>query len=476
MLVNFAVLLVSVGLVLLIVGVLIAKQYTLRSKLLTAFLVIVLMPIAALSVIDNYLMRESITQSANKTLATAAKQTASRVDQFNDSVLLATQTASKLPALIEYLGKDNKLMEDNPGALENLNVLRSRDANVISYALLLPSGINVLDTLAKNVGKDESAENYFQHLVKNGGSYRSPVTFINKTPSLFFSSIVKNSSGQFLGVLRAQFHADVLSDIVKSARGFAGLGSFAVLLDENMMRLVHGRKPDLSYTLAQTLEYTELSMLRDNKQVPNLARLDYVENTHWVSSVNASGFEPDALVKQFHGLGADLYSASVAKLNSAPWKVVFAQPQDIVLQPVTDQTTIALLIAGVVTVIVMLIVLGTTQILLGPVRRLTDVVKAVADGELSKKAVVEASDEIGDLATAFNTMTSNIETLVYDLEEEIKNHDLTSDHLRKVSLAIEQSPISVMITDLEGVIEYVNPELCRSSGYQVVVSCRAGNL
>ena len=233
-----------------------------------------------------------------------------------------------------------------------------------------------------------------------------------------------------------------------------------------MLRLVHGRKPDLSYTLARTLEYTELSILRDNKQVPKLARLDYVENTHWVNSVNASGFEPVALVKQFHGLGTDLYSASVAKLNSAPWKVVFAQPQDIVLQPVTDQTSIALLIAGVVTVIVMLIVLGTTQILLGPVRRLTDVVKAVADGELSKKAVIEANDEIGGLATAFNTMTGNIETLVYDLEEEIKNHDLTSDHLRKVSLAIEQSPISVMITDLEGVIEYVNPELCRSSGYQ----------
>ncbi|MEH6470532.1 MAG: PAS domain S-box protein [Halopseudomonas sp.] len=37
--------------------------------------------------------------------------------------------------------------------------------------------------------------------------------------------------------------------------------------------------------------------------------------------------------------------------------------------------------------------------------------------------------------------------------------------LRKLSAAIEQSPVSVMITDLEGIIEYVNPALLRITGY-----------
>lgn len=37
--------------------------------------------------------------------------------------------------------------------------------------------------------------------------------------------------------------------------------------------------------------------------------------------------------------------------------------------------------------------------------------------------------------------------------------------LRKVTAAIEQSPVSVMITDTKGTIEYVNPTFCKITGY-----------
>ena len=48
--------------------------------------------------------------------------------------------------------------------------------------------------------------------------------------------------------------------------------------------------------------------------------------------------------------------------------------------------------------------------------------------------------------------------------------DVTVQHeaderLRKLSAAIEQSPVSVLIANRHGVIEYVNPHFCRSSGY-----------
>jgi PAS domain S-box-containing protein len=41
------------------------------------------------------------------------------------------------------------------------------------------------------------------------------------------------------------------------------------------------------------------------------------------------------------------------------------------------------------------------------------------------------------------------------------------DELRKLSQAIEQSPASIMITNLEGKIEYVNPKFCAISGYSL---------
>lgn len=40
-----------------------------------------------------------------------------------------------------------------------------------------------------------------------------------------------------------------------------------------------------------------------------------------------------------------------------------------------------------------------------------------------------------------------------------------SVHLHKLNTAVEHSPVSILITDRAGVIEYVNPAFCRMSGY-----------
>ncbi len=51
------------------------------------------------------------------------------------------------------------------------------------------------------------------------------------------------------------------------------------------------------------------------------------------------------------------------------------------------------------------------------------------------------------------------------LEIKIENLEKTKFELQKLSLALEQSPSSVVITDLEGNIEYVNPSFTRITGY-----------
>ncbi|HOE43537.1 MAG TPA: EAL domain-containing protein [Rhodoferax sp.] len=51
------------------------------------------------------------------------------------------------------------------------------------------------------------------------------------------------------------------------------------------------------------------------------------------------------------------------------------------------------------------------------------------------------------------------------LADEIKEHNKTQANLRKLSVAIEQSPASVVITDLNAVIQYVNPRFTEVTGY-----------
>jgi len=66
-------------------------------------------------------------------------------------------------------------------------------------------------------------------------------------------------------------------------------------------------------------------------------------------------------------------------------------------------------------------------------------------------------------APAYNDNDELIGTIGYssDICDRKRNEEL----LHKLSQAIEQSPVTIVITDLQGIIEYVNPKFCKITGY-----------
>jgi len=57
-----------------------------------------------------------------------------------------------------------------------------------------------------------------------------------------------------------------------------------------------------------------------------------------------------------------------------------------------------------------------------------------------------------------------VEQLMLNIRRAIEKQQAEAE-LRKLSLAVEQSPASIVITDLEGTIEYINPKFTRVTGY-----------
>jgi len=56
---------------------------------------------------------------------------------------------------------------------------------------------------------------------------------------------------------------------------------------------------------------------------------------------------------------------------------------------------------------------------------------------------------------------------VLGIYEDITRHKQTEESLRKLSLAVEQSPHSIVITDLDAKIEYINPAFTKETGYNL---------
>ncbi len=469
MLLEVAGLLVISGILLLIIGIFIARQYTLRAKLITAFLVIVMTSLTVLALLDGYILADNLTEGANKALTSAARNYAERIDQFNEQNSLFLKTEANLPAINLFLSRNAEPPFNRQTLLEILRALKSRHNDIItSYAILNMQGINMLDTVSANIGEDESRHEYFNVFMGDNklDSYRSPIIFDENQSVIIFSSPINDLAGKLLGVLRAKYDAAILSSLFERTKGMVGKGSFSILLDENNLRLVHGRRSDLEYTLASMLKEAEIKSLIQDKRLPANVNGAFVEDPGWIRNINAASISEPIIETKFYGLGTAIFSSAVVKLATAPWAIIVSMPQDAFLEPVTAQTQSALLLVAAIVLIVVLIVMAATQLLLGPVKRLTTVVKTIAEGNLEVKANVEADDEIGSLASAFNEMTENISDLIDDLEEEVGSHKLTADNLRKLSQAIEQSPVSVLITDLQGNIEYVNPQLCKITGYK----------
>ena len=102
---------------------------------------------------------------------------------------------------------------------------------------------------------------------------------------------------------------------------------------------------------------------------------------------------------------------------------------------------------------------------IGSLRNLVFTSQRFGAGQYFQRSQYVGQDEIGQLAIAFNNMADR---LAESLEQLSAGADRDRDSLliaRKLSQVIEHSPVSILITSPEGIIEYANPRFSEISGY-----------
>lgn len=105
-----------------------------------------------------------------------------------------------------------------------------------------------------------------------------------------------------------------------------------------------------------------------------------------------------------------------------------------------------------------------TRRLLKPLERLSSTVKRIKQGDLSARAEVCGSDETGMLSAAFNEMAEEIYRWHQEFEVAVQERTAV---LGKFSEVVEQSPVSIVITDILGNIEFINPKFSELAGYSM---------
>jgi len=113
-----------------------------------------------------------------------------------------------------------------------------------------------------------------------------------------------------------------------------------------------------------------------------------------------------------------------------------------------------------------------------PINELTNASLAISAGNLEGDIAFKRQDELGVLATNFNNMRHAIKQQLEDLKKEVSERKMAQERVQVLSQAVEQSPISVIIADPKGDIEYVNSSFEINTGYRLAESIgkKAGDL
>jgi len=106
-------------------------------------------------------------------------------------------------------------------------------------------------------------------------------------------------------------------------------------------------------------------------------------------------------------------------IKNLGWTLIVDQSQADNLAPVSQQTRVNVLIALLILAVAAVISIFLAQSLTNPIVRLTAVASEIAGGNLSAQASIDSKDEIGLLATTFNSMSSQLKNTLDGLERTV---------------------------------------------------------
>jgi putative methionine-R-sulfoxide reductase with GAF domain len=403
------------------------ETYSLRPKLIIMFVLITLLPLILFSSLNIFQNQQNLQADAEQQLSASAILTGNVVDSWIRQQLDLVRSEAQFPAFAEYLILPSQLRPTSPQhtTVEKMLLALSRrdPIFIMSYALFDSTGVNVVDTFVEDIGFNEAQKEFFQNPLATALPFASPVLHNETndgTSSLFFSSSIRTARGEFLGVLRVTFDAQILQSLVTNSISREGRGVFAVLLDRNdYFQIAHSNNPELLYKSIVPLADRRLIELQSKGLMPVGNSLDLSTNQpNLLRGLQNTGETPFFLAGISGGSDA-LALSTTHLLREQPWIVLVRQPEAIVIEPIEAQRRSTTLLSIFAAVFVALVAVGVSQVLIAPIMRLTEVASRISSGDLTAQAPIEAKDEIGKLAGAFNTMTAELRSTLQDLEQRV---------------------------------------------------------
>lgn len=156
----------------------------------------------------------------------------------------------------------------------------------------------------------------------------------------------------------------------------------------------------------------------------------------------------------YKGIEGNMVFGIGTEVEGLDWGIISEISQDKINNPITSSLMILTIIVVLLHLIFGLLGLLFTRRLLSPISALAEMMKKVTEGD-DVQVVIKPSiyKEINELGTSFNTMVDEI--------------NMRDGLLKRQGHVMEQLGESLIITNVDGVIEYVNKAFTETTGYRL---------
>lgn len=368
---------------------------TLRNRLLMALTILVVIPLAITMTVTLSISRRALLEHGIMELQTNLEFWASKVDgwidQGEEAVQLAThiEEVRKFPTLSDLSsgsGEGQPSLEE--ASIELQNIVTAL-AYVRSISVLHPvTGRVTLSTDAALKGRIRSDEDYFQEGLK--GTFVSPVIYSvgRESPVLITSGPVV-SNGELVAVMSAEMELSDLQRVFKDRNG---------LWPSRKAYLVDAYGFDI--TVPGGKSGSPMRTIYENDGVKQVLKRQAGHSTYLDNDGN--------MVLGAYRWLDEVDLGLIVEIDYASLILPIRQVRVIVI--LTGVFIVALSVASAIII---------SRRLVNPVQRIAEAAKVLREGDYTQRVQVEGSDEVQQLALAFNAMTDSVERSREDLERRI---------------------------------------------------------
>ena len=370
---------------------------------LTVLILFALIPLLiGVTALISYRAGNAIEQQAN---AAIQKQDNALANNVSTWLELHVRTLHEIALLPDTISMDAARQRPDlmavASAHPNLFLVQTTDLN----------GINI----ARN--DDSEPKDYHDRGWFLGAKEGAPVTYevlISRTtgkPALNMSAPIRNGAGEIVGTVSIVSELNEISlEVLKSEEG----GGMSFIVDANNRVVAH---PDPTYTETE---------LRDLSTYPPVA----------------AARQGQAGLLTFTDENGESWRAFTKTLDNG-WMIVSQQPESELLAPMRDFQKNAITFITLSTAIMLILAWWLIRRMLLPIGALTETVSAISAGDLDRVAEVKSQDEIGILASTFNTMTAQLRNSIGTLEQRV------ADRTKALANVAEISTITSQIRDTQ---------------------------